>query len=216
MGFLDDLARVAQDPEVRRLARRRAGSRELAEDALQETYLAVARARQPESIRDLRAFFRTSLIHEIDHQLARPNPRPVDGIAATADLTDGRAPLHAHTGASVEDEVGWRLLAETLRTRLDHEREQLTASVPGRSADQNMYRSAMTAAAGKILNLLLQGHVGRGDWNAILKQECPQWCDEPGIPHGTIDQRLSRARYDVQFLLKELITPDELSAVRSG
>ena len=44
-SFLDDLAELVQDPAIRRLAERRAGSRELAEDALQETFRAVAQTR---------------------------------------------------------------------------------------------------------------------------------------------------------------------------
>ena len=211
MGFLEDLARVAQDPDIRRLAQRRAGSRELAEDALQETYLAIARARQPETIRDLRAFFRTSLIREINHQFTRPAPVPVDDITTAVDHAQGKAPLVAHTGSSVTNEVAWRLLAEILQTRLDHEHDQLAASIPGRSTDRARYRNAIVTAARRILALLLEGQVGPTDWNVILRQECSQWCDEPELSHDIIDQRLSRARRDVQSLLKQLVTRDELA-----
>ncbi len=80
LGFHDDLARIVADPEVRRLAERRAGCRELAEDALHETYWAVARTKRPGDIRDLRAFFCTSLIREINHQRTRQAPVPTQDI----------------------------------------------------------------------------------------------------------------------------------------
>src|SRR5579864_4712929 len=78
LSFRDQLAEIVADPEVRRLALRRAGSRELAEDALQETFYAVARVRDPRRIESLRAFFCRSLINEINRQLVDPRPIPLD------------------------------------------------------------------------------------------------------------------------------------------
>ncbi len=82
---------------VRRLAERRARSRELAEDALQETFRAVAQTQNPGAIKDLRAFFCKSLIREISHQLARPVPVPAGDIGV---LADSRQHLLSSPGTS--------------------------------------------------------------------------------------------------------------------
>jgi hypothetical protein len=55
MGFHEDLARIAIDPEMLRRATRRAGSRELAQDAMQETARALAERKRGEAIENLPA-----------------------------------------------------------------------------------------------------------------------------------------------------------------
>ena len=187
-GFREDLARLVHDPAIRRLAERRAGSRELAEKALQETSWSVARVRDPETIPDVRAFFVRSLLHEINHQ------------------------RRAAARTSVEAEARLRLLAETLVTRLERDRDLLTTLVPGRSPDHGRYRNAVVAVAKAIVLLLLEGEVTSADWNAVLKSEYSQWYDEPGQAHDVLDQRLSRARRDVQSLLQTLATDTGASA----
>ena len=211
MNFQEDLARLVLDPELRRFAERRAGSRELAEDALQETYRTVSGTKNPERILNLRAFFRTSLVHEIDHQRARKFPDPVEDIGVTSDLRPGRS-WPGRPADSVEHEAGLRLLADQLLARLKRDHDELMAAVPARSCDPRRYRHAIVAAARKILRLLLAGQVTTADWNAVLKSEYPQWCDEPGVPRDSIDQRLMRARRDVQALLQRLFPrgPDGL------
>lgn len=200
--FPSDLARVAVDPLVRQLAMRRAGSRELAEDALQETYSVVARVKNPEDIRDLRAFFCRSLIREIDHQRARSTSIPVGDIEDVSEAVElGRGHVQSD---SLENMASVRILADALLTRFERDRDQLMASVPGRSNDHRRYRMAIVEAAKKILLLLLEGHVSSADWNAILKSEYPQWCNEPGLTRNGFDQRISRSRRDVQDLLRQV------------
>ena len=212
MGFLDDLAKLVEDPEVRRLAERRARSHELAEDALHETFRAVAQTQNPEAIRDLRAFFCKSLIHEINHQLARSVPVLTEDICAISDRRqDHTSSAGASPSASAESEAHVRLLAEAALTRLERDHARLMASVPARSDDPRRYRSTIIAAARTILRLLFEGHVTSADWNVVLKSEYPQWCDEPGLARDAIDQRLSRARGDVQSLLQAIFTRDELA-----
>jgi DNA-directed RNA polymerase specialized sigma24 family protein len=210
MEFHEDVARVARDPAISRLAERRAGSRQLAEDALQETYWNVARA-NPETIRDLRAFFCTSLIREIVHQRARTNAIPIEGIDALQDLQRGSTSSGNRPPTAVEDEGHQLLLAETLLARIERDRDLLMASVPRRSPDRRRYRAAIVAAARTILRLLLAGHVAPADWNAVLLSEYPQWYGEPGLARDAIDQRLSRARRDVQMLLRKIVSRDELT-----
>jgi DNA-directed RNA polymerase specialized sigma24 family protein len=215
MDIYDDLADVAADQEMYRRAVRRAGSRELAEDALQETVHAIAGRRSPEAIENLAGFFYVSLIREIDHQLGRPTAIPVGGdIGLISDRAQVRtSPAAAPAPASVEDEAQLRVLAETVLNRFERERtrNQLLDLVPARSEDPRRYQNAVASAAKAIFKLLLDGYVTAADWNVILKAACPQWCDEPGLARDAIDQRLSRARRDVQYLLQS-ITRDQFAS----
>jgi hypothetical protein len=214
MGFHDDLAKLVQDARIRRLAELRAGNHELAEDALQETYLALARVKSPETIRDLRAFFCRSLIREIQHQRTRPTPIPIEDAGATAGRSSGPGPSSdTSTAPSVESEVWLRLLGREMLNRLDHDHDHLIASVPGRSPDHLRYRATIVATATRLLRLLLEGHVSPADWNLVLKSEYPEWCNQAGLAHNAIDQRLSRARRDVQLLLQTIARKEDLAAV---
>ena len=214
MGGSDDIARIATDPEMIRRAVRRAGSRELAEDAMQETVRAIAERKSPEPIDNLRGFFYVALIREIDHQLGRPAAIPAADIAVLSDRGPDRALVFGLQPFSVDGEAHLRLLAENVLNRLERAqaRERLMALVPARSEDPSRYRTAMISAARAIFELLLEGYVTATDWNVILKAAYPQWCDEPGLARAAMDQRLSRARRDVQSLLRSLITRDQLAS----
>ena len=208
MRFYDDLATVVLDPAIMRLAERRAGSRELARDALQATYVAVSQVKDPERIMDLPAFFRTSLIREISHLRARPAPIPVEDIAAASE--QGAASSGRTASDSVEHEAEIRWLARSLLNRLDIDREQLMAAVPGRSAYPWRYRIAILATARAIFLMLLQSSVASADWNAALKSAYSPWFAEAGLASEAVDQRLSRGRYDVRMLLQRLLLRYEL------
>jgi hypothetical protein len=213
MGFHDDLARIVADPDVRRLAGRRAGCRELAEDALHETYRAVARTRNPGDIRDLRAFFRTSLIREINHQLTRPAPIPTADIEGLSDRRQaGASSSPGRPSASVEGQASLRILAQVVQAQLEAPPDGLAVLIPARSDDARRYRAAITGAAITILRLLVEGYVAQADWNAVLRAAYPQWCDEPGLARDASDKRLSRARHDVQALLRAFFPRDELAS----
>lgn len=210
-----ELARIAADPEMFRRAVRRAGSRELAEDAMQETVRAIVDRKSPAAIENLRAFFYVALIREIDHQLGRPAAIPAADIGALSDRGQDRGSLSiAPLQAPIQDEAHMRILAEAVLARFDRGRasDMLMTLVPARSDDPRRYRTAIVAAARAVFDLLLDGHVTAADWNAILKAAYPQWCDEPGLARSAIDQRLSRARRDVQSLLRSLISRDQLAS----
>ena len=213
MGFPDDLAKLVEDSEIRRLAERRARSHELAEDALHDTFHAVARTQHPESIRDLRAFFCKSLIHEISHQLARLAPITIDDIGLIWDhYQDQTPPSGPSPPVSVEGEAHLRLLARAVLARLERDRDELMDTVPARSNDGRRYQATIVTAALTILLLLVEGSVTSADWNAILKAGYSQWCDEPGLAPDARHQRLSRARRDVQLLLQAIFPRDELAS----
>ena len=213
MGLHEDLTRVVADPRVRRLARRRAGSPQLAEDALQETYRAVAQTKNPENIVDLYAFFRTALIHWINQQLTRPSAVPVPDVGLISDLQQGQAwQLAAARPVSVESQAHLNLLAETLLARLERDHDDLMALVPARSDDSHRYRVAITESARTIFGLAMDGYVAAADWNIILKNAYAQWFDEPALARDAMDQRLSRGRHDVQALLQAIFTQDQIAS----
>jgi DNA-directed RNA polymerase specialized sigma24 family protein len=198
-----------------RRAVRRAGSRELAEDALQETVRAIVERKNPEPIDNLRGFFYVALIREIDHQLGRPAAIPAADIGALSDRGQDRTtPAAPVFPSSVHDEVHVRILAEVVLGRFEreHARAMLIALVPARSDDPPSYRTAIVSAARAVFELLLDGHVTAADWNAILKIASPGWCDDPGLARAAMDQRLSRARRDVQSLLRTVLSRDQLAS----
>jgi DNA-directed RNA polymerase specialized sigma24 family protein len=215
MGFHEELARIATDPDMFRRALGRARSRELAEDAMQETVRAIAERRNPTTIENLPGFFYVALMREIDHQLGRPAAIPAADIGPLYDRGPDRAsPATPVPPASVHDEVRVRILAQAVLERFEreHARAMLIALVPARSDDPRSYRTAVVSAARAVFELLLDGHVTAADWNAILKAASPQWCGEPGLARATMDQRLSRARRDVQALLRSLLPRDQLAS----
>jgi hypothetical protein len=212
MAFRDDLADLVEDPAIRRLAMRRARSRELAEDALQETYHAVAKTQNPEAIEDLRAFFCKSLIRTIIRQLSLSAPIPAGDIGMIADSRQGLSESSTPPLASVADEAYLRLLAEGALTRLERDRAELMAMVPGRSDDPLRYQSTVIAVTAMVLRLLFEGPVTIADWNAVLRSQYPQWCDEPGLAHDAAYQRLSRARGDVQLLLRAILPRERFAS----
>jgi hypothetical protein len=195
---------------MRRLAMARAGNRELAEDALQETYWAVGRVKDPGRIQDLRAFFCRALIREINHQRGRSSLVPVEDGETTPVQGRGSS-FGSSPPASVENQAALRLLTERMLHRLEHDHDELMASVPGRSPDHHRYQAVVVASARTILLLLLEGSVTSADWNAALRSEYPQWCGGPGQARDAIDQRLNRARRDMKLLLQEIFSRHELS-----
>jgi hypothetical protein len=214
MGFREDLARIATDPEMLRRAIWRAGSRELAEDALQETVRAIAERKRAGPIDNLPGFFYIALIHEIDRQLGRRAAIPAGDISAISDQSQAGASVAGPQHTSVEGDVHVRILAVAVLAALEGERacNGLAKRVPARSEDPGLYQYAIFRVAKMVFALLLEGHVTPTDWNAILKAAYPQWCDEPGLPRDTRDQRLSRARRDVQSLLRSVLSREDLAS----
>jgi hypothetical protein len=215
MGFHEDLARIATDPEMLRRATRRAGSRELAQDAMQETARALAERKRGEAIENLRGFFYVALIREVDHLLGRPAAIPVADISLVSDRRQASSSVAGPPQPTpVDGDAHLRILAEAVLSRLERQAacDGMGTMIPARSGDPGLYRSAIAWAAKAVFVLLLEGYVTAGDWNAILKAAYPQWCDEPGLELDARDQRLSRARHDVQALLRSVLSRDDLAS----
>ena len=186
MGFHANLTNLATDPEMLRRAMWRAGSRELAEDALQETVRAIAERKSAEPIDNLPGFFYIALIREIDHQMGRPAAILAGDIGAISDPCR-HIPGRVAARTPVEGDVHVRILAVAVLAALEGERARnaLAKAIPARSGDPGLYRSAIFRAAKMVFVLLLEGHVTPPDWNAILKAVYPQWCNEPGMSRDT-------------------------------
>lgn len=211
-AFYDELAAIMADSGVRRLALRRARNRELAEDALQETFYAVARVKNPSRIEDLRAFFCRALINEIRRQLVATRPISLDDPDTTLGYQQQSSGLFGRAAdRAADDEALGEALAGMLRSRFRRDRDQLEAGVPGRSRDPARYRSVIVSVAEQILYAAASGQVTWADSNIDLQWAYPEWFGEPGCARDTCYQRLSRARRDVRTLLMAVVSRDELS-----
>jgi len=203
MNSTDPVARLAaarlrlleiwQDPQVRGYARRRAGDRDLADDALQTTYYVMARLKHLAEIENLKAYFYKVLQHEIDRQRKRLLKVQVEDFAR---VTEDRQPM---TG--FEDSVCTSVQFWYLHRRLVAERDRALASVPGRSADPDRYRGVIYAAACQILSDGMKGEASEADTNDAFRVSYPAYFAQPGVSANTSDQRFHRARLDVKALL---------------
>ena len=210
LDFQDQLAEIWADPEIRKLALRRAGNRDLAEDALQETFYSVARVNDPSRIENLRAFFCRALINQISRLRGQLHPIPVEDPEMPAGPRQV-VRLHAPAAARPVDEAAvWLQLAATWRERLHRGRRRLTAMVPERSNDPGRYREVIVATAAKILYAAQDGHVNWADSDTALRATYPDWFDEPGCTRDTYYQRLSRPRRDVRAVLRPVLDRDEM------
>jgi DNA-directed RNA polymerase specialized sigma24 family protein len=192
LGYRDELLSLWQDPAIRRFAQFRAGCPELAEDALQEVFYSLDRVRQPERIENLRAFFRKTLIREIEHQRRQLGPRPVENPETTAGYRRPAVMWADPADHEVDKKAVTAVLAEAWLARFGRESEQLAAQVPGRSPRPGCYQSAIVAVAESILRSLVAGSVSSADCNDALQAALPGWFDAPGCSEHNRYQRLSR------------------------
>jgi DNA-directed RNA polymerase specialized sigma24 family protein len=203
--FPPELLAIWQDPEVRRLAVRRAGDPDLAQDALLATVAAIARVSDLERIENLKAYFCRVLINEVYRlrgQLAAARPFDPATLAVMSDAQASAPP-------SAEEAVT-RLLARVWLERFRAQRVQLRAAVPGRSRQPTRYRELIVQTAEHILRTALDGNVSWADCNETLQAALPDWFGQPGSAENTSHKHLSRARRDIQDLLKAIVSRDEL------
>ena len=212
-GFLLELQDIREDPEVKQLALRRARNRELAEDALQEAYWAVARVADPAAIRDLRAYFRQVLIREVYHLTGQLGATVVEDLTGLLDTRQSKADNRADAPRPVFDTVCTNLLAKKALTCVTRQRARLTSEVPGRSPDPDRYRAVIVTVAERVIRTIIIGDVSNADHNAALRTAYPEWFAERGRTEETYHQRFSRARADVRTLLKQMISRDDLRSL---
>jgi hypothetical protein len=207
--FQWQLQKIWEDPQVRRLALARTRDPEVAQEALQEAYYAVARVRNTDEIRDLKGYFCRVLIRKTNSLLGLPRDISVEDIDGLAD-----AP-HCRTGGEplpppFDEGVCSDLDMEILLSRFAAQRAGLSRAVPGRSADPRRYRDVIVAIAERVLVSIARRDVSDADGEPALTAAYPEWFAEPELPAGNLYQRFSRARADVRSLLQGIISRDDL------
>lgn len=208
--FQQELLGIRNDPKVKSLARRRAGDPDLAEDALQEAYCAVARVANPAAIRDLRAYFCQALIREVYHLRGQLGAASVDDLASLADARQERSGTSLIAPRPVDETVITNLLDEARLRSFAASRRKLADAAPSRSADPDRYANVTVAVAEWVLRAGMTEVVRDVDLNAALSSAYPEWFDEPGCAGNTRHQRFRRAREDIRALLRTIINPDDL------
>lgn len=206
-NFDERVAALCQDRDIRLFAIKYARDHQLAEDALQETYYAVARVRDPARIEDLRKYFCRALKNQIGRLTEQAGPPPTGDVDAVlgAKATGGRRPS---ARSSPCEERGVRTAQEA--TWLGLLRETSAVSVPERSGNPERYQGVVAAIARWVLQALLAGEVSATDVNGLLISQYPEWFAATGSSPDTYHQRLSRARRDVFDLLASVVGRDEL------
>jgi len=203
---------ILNDPQVRGLARRRAGSLDLAEDALQETYYAIARVPDPAAIADLRAYFVRTLIREIFRQHRQLGATPTGDVTDLAELDQAKSYVRVVQPRPVDEVAGTRILAESWLRPFTAQRGRLLSSVPGRSGRPARYREAIVGVAEHVVRACLLEKITDADCNTLLGRVYPEWFTEPGCAENTRYKRLERGRADIRALLKGIIDPDDLKS----
>ena len=207
--FMNQLAAVRHAPKICRDARRWAGSKELAEDALQEAFFLIARRPDPDKIIILTAYFRATLYNVIISLRGRPGPVSSVDPQTLAELPqpDDASRLRGDR-QRVDDFAAWNLRCDLWLNRFTGMHGQLLAMVPGSSADPVRYRRLIMAAAETLLRDARYGCISTPELNELLYAAYPDWFAPAGCPPHTRYKRVSRARQDVCTLLQVVIGDD--------
>lgn len=195
----DQLAAIVADPVMRRHARRLAG--DLAEDLLQQTWYAVARASTRGPIANLRGYFYRVMVNaakRMREDIARQGI-PVDDPVAAAGSRHGPA----LAAASAEDDAMLRLLSAARRELLRRRRAELRQSVSACSHDPKRYRDVILGLAEALL--AADGPASRAEVNEALVAAYPEWFDALGLAAAAKYQRRCRGRDDLWRVLADVM-----------
>jgi DNA-directed RNA polymerase specialized sigma24 family protein len=198
------LLEIRQDPRVRGFARRVAGDPDVAEDALQSTYYAMARLEHLAGIENIKAYFYRVLLREIGRERSQLGAILVEDFTRTAEERQAAAPVSHQSSAGFEDLACISVQFGSMRQRLVARRLNLLASIPARSADPARYRTVIYAAAEQILCAGMTGESSDADGNDAFRAAFPGYFAQPGASANTLHQRFLRARGDLRALLQAL------------
>lgn len=207
--YLQQLLLIRENPRVKKLARARAGDPDIAEDALQEAYYAMAALKHPERIEDLTKYFCSVLIRKAYWLRGQLGATVVDDSGVLIDAC--RRKLSGEALPPPFDEaVRTNMLARTWLERILSHRPDLTGKVPGRSADPHRYREAIVSVAVQMLLGACTDDFADDDLKWALCTAYPRWFAGGNVATANIDQRFTRARADLKGLLRAVISRDEL------
>ena len=210
-GFLRTLLAIVREPGIRKLALSLAGDPDLAEDALQEVYYAMARVRNPEGIDNLRGYVYTVLANKV--RCLRGQLRSavlVDDSERLAEMRQDAPGCNPASPAAVEEAVIMSMTRQIWLERFAALRADLRKAVPGRSDDPDRYRDVIVGVAEWVLRAIVLGDISRADVNQALQARYPEWFSLEACAAGNGHQRFSRARADTGNLLRFVISRNEL------
>lgn len=206
--YFEQLAAIREDPQIKSLAHRRAEDPELAKDALQEAYYAMAKM-DPEQIEDLRKYFCTVVTHTVYRLRGQLRAAVVDDAAGLADAC-GRKLGGETLPPAFDEAVHTNMVGDNWCRCLDMNYVALASNVPGRSPDPDRYRNTIARVSKEMLDATLAGDFRDVDLNLALRAVYPEWFAEGCVAISNIHQRFARARADIRGLLKTVISLDEL------
>ena len=207
-GGYEDLAAIAVDPGMRRLAWKLAG--DLGEDALQETWYAVAQACERVPIDNLRGYFYRTLVNtsrRMHQELAR-GALPVDALDVEAGAFRRGRDYPGAAAPSAESDALPQMRAEARQDLLLRSRADQWPMIPACSDNPYRYREAIFAVAEAVVTG--DGPATKADINDALVTADPEWFDAPNVKAATTYQRRCRAREDIRQLLARVIGREDL------
>ena len=196
------LAEIWADPRIKGFARRYAGDPQVADDALQNAYLAMVKLENLDQITDLRAYFCRVLVRAVRRERAQLGALLVDDFTLAVEGYQGASRSQGATSAGFEDAVCASVQAASWHRRLTGARDELITTVPARSGQPGRYQRVIYTAAEQILRAGISGEPSEADTNEAFRAAYPSYFNEPDTSPNTCHQRLSRARADVRELLR--------------
>ncbi len=200
------LEEIWADPRIKAFARRYAGDPQMADDALQSTYLAMAPLKHLDQIDNLKAYFCRVLVRAVHHERAQLGALLIDDFPRLAEERGGARDWEFVSPSGLEDAVCASVQAWSWHSRLIGARDELMAAVPARSDHPARYRAVIYAAAEQILRCEIDGEPGDADPNDAFRGPYPEFFDQPGASRDNCHQRFRRARMDVRALLRRVIS----------
>ncbi len=207
---LKRLSEILADPRTKALALRYAGRPDLAGDALQSTYFALARLEHLGQIVNLPAYTRKVLVREIYRERNQLGAILIDDFVRVVEAHQETTSRHPGP-PGVDDMVCASLRNQIWLERFTAQRDDLRAAVPSRSVDPDRYRDVICDVAEQVLRDGINGEPSDADSNPALAAAYPDHFAQADAAQNTLHQRFRRAREDIKALLQAVVNRDELT-----